>query len=217
MNTLLDERGIDRVNGILIDLGVSSLQLSNPERGFSFQVDGPLDMRMDLDSGPTAADLINGMPQEALADLIWTYGEERFSRRIARAIVRERESEPIVTTAQLAAIVRRAYPPAGRRRSMNPATRTFQAVRIAVNRELEGLSEILEAAFARLAVHGRMAVIAFHSLEDRIVKHTFRRLASARPRVAELLTKKPLRPTAGEVAANPRSRSARLRGIERTA
>ena len=203
--------GETRAQGVLLDLGISSVQLDDPERGFSFQGDGPLDMRMDRGEGDTAADLVNHLPENELADLIYGYGEERASRRIARAIVRSRERAPIRTTAELAEIVRRAARPS-RRRGFHPATRTFQALRIAVNRELEGLEDALEKIAACLAPEGRLAVIAFHSLEDRAVKITFRALAK---RGYRILTKKPLRPSEDEARVNPRARSARLRAIAR--
>lgn len=203
--------GDDPANGILLDLGVSSVQLDDPDRGFSFQADGPLDMRMDRQEGETASDLVNHLPEKELADLIYAYGEERASRPIARGIVRARERAPIRTTGELADIVRRAAPHS-RRRGFHPATRTFQALRIGVNRELEGLGEALERIAGCLTPTGRMAVIAFHSLEDRAVKVTFRALAT---RGYETLTKKPLRPSEAETRANPRARSARLRATAR--
>jgi 16S rRNA (cytosine1402-N4)-methyltransferase len=197
--------------GILLDLGVSSLQLDTPERGFSFQSDGPLDMRMDRSGGVTADELVNRLPEAELADLIYRYGEEPGSRRIARAIVAARRRRRIGTTAELAAIVRAAAP-RSRRPGLHPATRTFQALRIRVNRELEGLSSTLEALCGCLAPGGRLVVIAFHSLEDREVKQTFRALGKGDFRV---LTKKPIRPGLAEARDNPRARSARLRGLER--
>ena len=203
--------GGEPVDGILLDLGVSSLQLDSAERGFSFQREGPLDMRMDRSGGATAAELVNRLPERQLADLIYRYGEERASRRIARAVVEARRRAPLRTTAELAALVRRAV--RGARPGFDPATRTFQALRIHVNRELEGLGPGLEALARCLKPAGRMAVIAFHSLEDREVKHAFRALAGAGFR---LLTRKPLRPGPDELRDNPRSRSARLRGLERS-
>jgi 16S rRNA (cytosine1402-N4)-methyltransferase len=202
--------GDERAQGVLLDLGVSSAQLDDAERGFSFQADGPLDMRMDRRQGETAAEVVNHLPEKELADLIYAYGEERRSRRIARAIVRERERAPIRTTAELAEIVRRASPGGVRRgaRRVHPATRTFQALRIHVNRELEGLGEALEQIAGCLAPEGRLAVIAFHSLEDRAVKTTFRELSR---RGHRLVTRKPVRPSEAETRENPRSRSARLR------
>jgi 16S rRNA (cytosine1402-N4)-methyltransferase len=199
------------VDGILLDLGVSSVQLDRPERGFSFLADGPLDMRMDRSQGETARDVVNAMDERELADVIYTFGEERLSRRIARAIAAARQRGPIETTGALAAIVRRAAGQKGRWR-IDPATRTFQALRIHVNRELDRLADTLRALAALLAPGGRMAVIAFHSLEDREVKHTFRALAAEG---YALLTKKPVRPGEDEERRNPRARSARLRAVRR--
>lgn len=199
-------------DGILLDLGISSVQLDDPARGFSFQAEGPLDMRMDRTSPTTAADLVNGMRETELADLIYQYGQEPSSRRIARAIVRARDQQRIGTTTQLAAIVGRAARRGGRRAGLHPATRTFQALRIRVNRELDRLGEALEAAARVLAPGGRLAVIAFHSLEDRAVKETFRALDRHGFRA---LTRKPLRPSEEETRRNPRARSARLRGLVR--
>jgi 16S rRNA (cytosine1402-N4)-methyltransferase len=203
--------GDEAPDGVLLDLGVSSLQLDAPERGFSFQLAGPLDMRMDRSRGRTAADLVNRLPEAELADLLHRLGEERCSRRIARAIVLARRARRIETTAELAALVRRAARPT-RRRGLDPATRTFQALRIHVNAELEGLGPTLSHLARALAPAGRMAVIAFHSLEDREVKRAFRTLV---PEGFRILTRKPIRPGEAEVRDNPRSRSARLRGIER--
>ena len=211
---VLDARGIATVAGALADLGVSSMQLGEG-RGFSFQRDEPLDMRMDRTRPPTAADLIADADEEDLANVIFQYGEERYSRRIARAIVQARAVAPVATTAQLAALVRRAIPVRGYQR-IDPATRTFQALRIWVNRELDGLDAFLESAVQRLAAGGRLAVIAFHSLEDRIVKHTFRALAHAETAI-RILTKRPIEAGEDEVARNPRARSAKLRAIERLA
>jgi 16S rRNA (cytosine1402-N4)-methyltransferase len=209
----LPERLADRApDGVLLDLGMSSVQLDDPERGFSFRVDGPLDMRMDRAFGATAADVVNRTPERELADLIFRYGEERASRRIARAIVEARRRGRIATTAELAAIVRRS---AGRSRrpGLDPATRTFQALRIHVNGELEGLEAALQALALALAPGGRLAVIAFHSLEDRASKQALRALAAQGG--FELLTRKPVRPGLDECRRNPRSRSARLRAIAR--
>jgi 16S rRNA (cytosine1402-N4)-methyltransferase len=203
--------GEERASGILLDLGVSSLQLDDAERGFSFQREGPLDMRMDRSARGTAAELVNRMRESELADLIHELGEEPFSRRIARAIVRAREQAPIETTTRLAEIVRRAAP-RSRRPGFHPATRTFQALRIRVNRELDGLGEAIERAAACLRSGGRIVVIAFHSLEDRAAKHAFRALAG---RGFSLLTRKPLRPGEAELRRNPRARSARLRALAR--
>jgi 16S rRNA (cytosine1402-N4)-methyltransferase len=214
--SLLDERGLAAVDGVLADLGVSSLQLGGEGRGFSFQRDEPLDMRMDQSRGQTAAELVAAATEAELADIIFTRGEERFSRRIARAIVAARDGEPVTTTGQLARIVRRAVPRKGRWR-IDPATRTFQALRIEVNDELDDLDRFLEEAAGRLAAGGRLAVITFHSLEDRIVKHTFRRLAAGDGSPLRVLTRKPVLPSDVEVERNPRARSAKLRVIERAA
>jgi len=200
-------------DGILLDLGVSSLQLDRAERGFSLKSDGPLDMRMDRRGGITAAEVVNRLPEAELADIIYRYGEERASRRIARRIVETRRRSPFRSTLELAEVVRSAARrPRGR--GIDAATLTFQALRIHVNRELEGLGDVLASLARRLAPRGRLAVIAFHSLEDREVKLAFRFLATAGFR---LLTRKPVRPGEDEVRRNPRSRSARLRAIEREA
>ena len=201
---LLSSLGLGRVDGVLFDLGASSLQLGSPERGFSFSSDGPLDMRMDPGSSTTASDLVNHLPEQELARILGEYGEERYARRIARAIVRAR---PLRTTLELASLVARAYPP-GRHR-IHPATRTFQALRIAVNDELGALEAGLAGAGEVLAPGGVLAAIAFHSLEDRIVKRFLRREAVAGR--LEVLTKRPVVPKEEEVARNPRSRSAKLR------
>ena len=214
LDDVLDERGISLVDGALADLGVSSLQLDADGRGFSFQRDEPLDMRMDRSRGDTAADLVGRASETEIADAIFTFGEERFSRRIARAIVEARREAPIVTTGRLASIVRRAVPRRGHMR-IDPATRTFQALRIWVNRELEGLDAFLRAAARRLRAAARLVVIAFHSLEDRIVKHTFRALERAADAAMRVLTKKPVVPGDEEVRGNPRARSAKLRAAER--
>jgi 16S rRNA (cytosine1402-N4)-methyltransferase len=215
LDAVLDERRISLVDGSLADLGVSSLQFDAPGRGFSFQRDEPLDMRMDQTSGETAADLIARAGEQELADAIYTYGEERFSRRIARAIVQARAEAPIATTERLASIVRRSIPRRGYTR-IDPATRTFQALRIWVNHELDGLGEFLEAAARRLRSGARLVVITFHSLEDRIVKHTLRSLERTAA-VMKVLTKKPVVPGSAEVQRNPRARSAKLRAAERVA
>jgi 16S rRNA (cytosine1402-N4)-methyltransferase len=204
--------GDDQADGILLDLGVSSAQLDDPDRGFSFQTDGPLDMRMDRSHGETAADVVNRLGEPELADVIYRFGEEKASRRIARAIAAARRSSRIRTTGELAEIVRRAAPHG--RPGLHPATRTFQAIRIRVNRELEGLGATVAALARALKPGGRLAVIAFHSLEDREVKQAFRQLE---PEGFLRLTKKPLRPTEAEVRRNPRARSARLRGLRREA
>jgi 16S rRNA (cytosine1402-N4)-methyltransferase len=214
--SVLDARGIAQVDGALADLGVSSLQLDADGRGFSFQRDEPLDMRMDRSAGPTAAELVARSTERELADTIYAYGEERFSRRIARAIVAARREAPIDTTRRLATIVRRALPARGWQR-IDPATRTFQALRIWVNGELEGLDAFLEAAARRLRVGARLVVITFHSLEDRIVKHTFRALERSRDAAMKVFTKKPVVPGDDEILRNPRARSAKLRAAERLA
>jgi len=216
LEDVLDGRGVERVDGALADLGVSSMQFDEPGRGFSFQRDEPLDMRMDRTSATTAATLVAGSTEQELADTIYAYGEERFSRRIARALVAARREAPIDTTGRLAAIVRRAVPTRGYQR-IDPATRTFQALRIWVNRELDGLDRFLEAAVRRLRVGARLVVITFHSLEDRIVKHTLRTLAQGQSAVLKVLTKKPVVADEDEVQRNPRARSAKLRAAERLA
>lgn len=233
MEALLADRGINAVDGIALDLGVSSFQIDEAERGFSFRQDGPLDMRMSSD-GPSAAYVVNGAPEETLADIIYRYGEERRSRRIARAIVAARSENPIMRTAQLAQIVRACFPPPRKPAAdtIDPATRTFQALRIYVNDELGELARGLDAAEALLNDGGRLAVVSFHSLEDRIVKtflrdragrtpkesrHAPDRPADGRPPTFSLLARRTIKPQPGEVASNPRARSARLRTAERTA
>jgi len=201
-----------RFDGILFDLGASSLQMDAAERGFSFSRQGPLDMRMDRGVGRTAADLLGELSEEELADLIFQWGEERWSRRIARAIVTARHEKPIATTTELATVVGRSIPRRLWPRHIHPATRTFQALRIAVNEEVTGLGLALEEATRLLAPGGRVAVISFHSLEDRTVKQTWRRLeAEAGLRI---VTKRPITPGTAEQDANPRSRSAKLRAAE---
>jgi 16S rRNA (cytosine1402-N4)-methyltransferase len=212
LTEVLAAAGIARVDGLLADLGVSSMQLEAAGRGFSFRRDEPLDMRMDRSTGPTAADLIAGAQEEELADVIYRYGEERHSRRVARAIVEARRARPVETTGALAAIVRRAVPRRGYQR-IDPATRTFQAIRIWVNGELEELDRFVRDAVGVLAPGGRAAIISFHSLEDRIVKHAMRDLE--RERVARPLTRKPVVPGDEEMNRNPRARSAKLRAAER--
>ena len=211
---VLEQRNVDLVDGTLADLGVSSMQFDEPGRGFSFQRDEPLDMRMDRSQGDTAADLVAHAGERELADAIFAYGEERFSRRVAHAIVEARLESPIETTGRLASIVRRAIPRRGSMR-IDPATRTFQALRIWVNRELEGLDRFVQVAAGRLRVAARLVVITFHSLEDRIVKHTLRGLDRGGEAGIKVLTKKPLAPGDDEVARNPRARSAKLRAAER--
>jgi 16S rRNA (cytosine1402-N4)-methyltransferase len=200
--------GDSRADGILLDLGMSSRQLDDPGRGLSFQADGPLDMRLDRSRGESAFEVVNRKSETELADLIYRFGEEPASRRIARAIVEARRRRPLQTTLELAQIVRGAA--RSRRPGLHPATRTFQALRIHVNRELEGLETALRALAGCLAPGGRLVVIAFHSLEDRVVKQTFRALSALGYRA---LTKKPIRPAHDETAQNPRSRSARLRAL----
>jgi len=224
---ILDEIGIETVDGILLDLGVSSFQLDDPGRGFSFQKDGPLDMRMDRTQPVTAATLVGTLSERDIASILARFGEEPAARRIARAIVAERVKSPLDSTARLAGVVAGA---AGsmRRRHVHPATRSFQALRIAVNQELAGLDRLLEDLALRLCSGGRLAVISFHSLEDRIVKDTFRGLAHrcrcprdlpvcgcGRPDRVRLVGRRPIRPSPAEVRDNPRSRSARLRAAER--
>ncbi len=210
LEDVLSEAGVDSADAVLADLGLASSQLDDPTRGFSFQLDGPLDMRLDR-QGPTAAELLNRLSESQLAETIRRYGEDRHARRIARAIVRARRDEPIRRTARLARIVSAAAGP-GRRR-IHPATRTFQALRLATTRELDHLRRLLEVLPGRLSVAGRAAIISFHSLEDRQVKRAF--AAAERAGTHRRLTTRPRRPGAEEVARNPRSRSARLRALER--
>jgi 16S rRNA (cytosine1402-N4)-methyltransferase len=209
---VLADRGHTTVDGIVVDLGVSSPQLDTAARGFSFRQDGPLDMRMDPTAGRPLASLLADVDERTLADVIFRFGEERHARRIARAIMRARAEAPLVTTGTLASVVRRAV--GGPWRRIDPATRTFQALRIWTNNELEGLDAFVTTAVASLGIGGRLAAIAFHSLEDRIVKHTLRALDVAG--TARVLTKKPVEADAAEIAKNPRARSARLRVVEKT-
>jgi 16S rRNA (cytosine1402-N4)-methyltransferase len=209
---VLDASGIDVVDGVLADLGVSSMQLDSPERGFSFRRDEPLDMRMDRSSGATAADMLAVVDERTLADVITAFGEERHARRVARAIVEAGRTRRIETTGRLAEIVRKAVPRKGYSR-IDPATRTFQAIRIWVNRELEGLDGFLTRAAGRLAPAGRLVVITFHSLEDRVVKHTLRTLQANG--ALTIRTKRPQVPTEAEIERNPRARSAKLRAAMR--
>jgi 16S rRNA (cytosine1402-N4)-methyltransferase len=228
---VLGEAGVEKVRGVLVDLGVSSLQFDSEERGFSFRHDAPLDMRMNAEGDEeTAAELLAHLPEEEIARIIYEYGEERHSRRIARWIVERRErGEPVRTTKELAELVARAVK-ARKSDRIHPATRTFQALRIAVNRELEGLDEFIETAIDLLEEDGRFCAISFHSLEDRIVKRALRRLSdhcecNARlpvctcgaRRVVEILTRRPIAPSEGEVEENPRARSAKLRACRRLA
>ncbi|WP_296707026.1 16S rRNA (cytosine(1402)-N(4))-methyltransferase RsmH [Rhodoblastus sp.] len=227
METAAREHGLGPFDGIVLDIGVSSMQLDQPERGFSFRFDGPLDMRMEK-AGRSAADLVNELEAEPLANLLYLYGEERASRRIARAIVAERAKGPITTTAALAQIIARANP--GKPQEIHPATRSFQALRIAVNEELDELTRALEAAERLLRPGGRLAVVTFHSLEDRIAKQFFAS-RSGRGRAASRLlpgetppptptfalkASQPVAPSHAECARNPRARSAKLRWAERT-
>jgi 16S rRNA (cytosine1402-N4)-methyltransferase len=227
---IMDREGLSRVDGVLFDLGVSSLQLETPERGFSFQSDGPLDMRMDRRQELTAAHLVNERSEHELAQILRAYGEERWAVAIAKAIVRARATRSLVKTRDLVDVVRSAIPARARAAHPHPATRTFQALRIAVNREMEDLAPSLEAAFSCLTRGGRLVVITFHSLEDRIVKTTMRGWEGTcvcppglpicrcgRRRVAHVLTPRPLTPAPVEVAENPRARSAKMRVAERLA
>ena len=226
MDRVLRELDVEAVDGILLDIGVSSHQLDAPERGFSYHHDAPLDMRMSQ-SGPTAADLVNTLSEQELADVFFRYGEEKFSRPIARAIGREREKEPIVTTGRLAEIIKNAVPAAARRDG-HPARQVCQALRIAVNGELDCLSTALDTAFGCLKDGGRLAVITFHSLEDRMVKQRFAAwrqgcicppdfpvCVCGRTPAAELVLRKPAQASRIELEENPRSRSAKLRCIRR--
>lgn len=227
METIAHRHGLMRVDGVLLDLGMSSFQVDEAGRGFSFMNDAALDMRMDRAQNLTAADLVQRLDEQELADVFWRYGEEPAARRIARAVVTERGRAPIVTTGRLADVVARAV--GGRRGKIHPATRVFQALRLAVNGELENLAQGLESALRLLGPGGRLAVISFHSLEDRIVKRTLqahagrwenlpaggRRWAGQRPAV-RLVTRRPRTPTPGECERNPRARSAKLRVAERT-
>lgn len=208
--TVLENLNLAQVDGVLADLGFASDQMDNPERGFSFQHDGPLDMRLDPSAGTTAAELVNRLSEGALADTIYEYGEERLSRRIARRIVERREVEPFTRTADLARVVQMAVPRSKDARRIHPATRTFQALRIAVNDELGALDRLLAALPRIVKPGGRAGIISFHSLEDRRVKQAFRDARYWRP-----LTKKPVEASDAEQASNPRSRSAKFRVAER--
>jgi 16S rRNA (cytosine1402-N4)-methyltransferase len=203
---ILDELKLPVVDAIFADLGFCSDQLSDPERGFSFQTDGPLDMRLDPTRGEPASALIRRLAEKDLADIFWQYGEERFSRRVARAIVETRKETPIATTGQLAALVRRCVPRA-RGHAIDPATRVFQALRIAVNDELGALERLLDVVPDCLKPGGKVAIISFHSLEDRMVKQAFRKC----PELVKELTRKPVQASAEETRNNPRARSAKLR------
>jgi 16S rRNA (cytosine1402-N4)-methyltransferase len=211
---VLKAKGIGPVDGVLADLGVSSMQLDAPGRGFSFRRDEPIDMRMDTSSGLTAAEMLAAVDEKTLADVIYELGEERHARRVARAIVEARKARRIETTGHLADIVRRAIPRKGYTR-IDPATRTFQAIRIWVNQELEGLDGFLMRVAEHLAPGGRLVMLTFHSLEDRVVKHTLRALQSAG--TIRIRTKRPMVPSESEIDRNPRARSAKLRAAERPA
>jgi len=215
LGEVLAARAVTHADGVLMDLGVSSLQIDDPARGFSFRERGPLDMRMDQSSGETLSERLAAVDEETLADVIWRFGEERHSRRVARAILAARDRDELHDTADLARAVRRGAG-RGQWQRLDPATRTFQALRIWVNDELERLEPCLESTAGLLSAGGRLAVIAFHSLEDRIVKHTFRRLATDGS-VFTLATRRAIRPEEDEVSRNPRARSARLRVLERAA
>ena len=216
---VLKARQIARVDGALADLGVSSMQIDDAERGFSFKNDGPLDMRMDASAGESLAARLATVDEGTLADVIYQFGEERHARRIARAIVTARSRPPLERTAELASVVRRAAG-CGTWQRIDPATRTFQALRIWINGELDGLEEFLRSTVATLNVGGRLVMISFHSLEDRVVKQTFRALGrpmDGSTATVSILTKKPLEPTDAEREENPRSRSAKLRALEKVA
>jgi len=203
------------IDGALLDLGVSSMQLDQAARGFSFMADGPLDMRMDQRESRTAADLVNRLPEQDLMQMLFEYGEERYSRRIARAIIRRRERDPILTTFSLVDVLRGTVPPSYLHGRLHFATRTFQALRIVVNRELDELGAALRAIAGCLCPGGRLVVISFHSLEDRIVKHTFRALEKEElVNAMTILTKRPLMPSKQECDENPRARSAKMRVLE---
>jgi 16S rRNA (cytosine1402-N4)-methyltransferase len=215
IDNILSDMDIKKIDGVLFDLGVSSFQLEDPDRGFSFQSDGPLDMRMDRNSYISAYDLVNNLNEEELSAILWSFGQERWHNRIAHLLIEERQRQPIATTSQLTNIVLRSIPARYRHRHyrVHPATRTFQAVRIAVNRELEILESALNKAIEILDIGARICVISFHSLEDRTAKLTFRQ-ASSEGKV-KIITPKPLVPQPSEVESNPRSRSSKLRVAER--
>jgi 16S rRNA (cytosine1402-N4)-methyltransferase len=213
LTEIIAEGGYPSPSGILFDLGLSSFQLSQPERGFSFSLEGPLDMRFNREEGVTACELVNRLTEGELLDLIRKYGEEPAARRIARAIVSYRRRKPIETTVELSRIIVEVVK--RKRWRIHPATRTFQALRIAVNEELLALDDVLAKAIMLLKKGGRVVVISFHSIEDRIVKEVFRRLAKVEPPLIRLLNKKVIRPGSDEVKANPRARSARMRVAER--
>ena len=228
MGEVLEGQGVGPVDGFLFDLGVSSPQLDDAGRGFSYMVDAPLDMRMDRTSGITACDIVNTWTQEELADIFFRYGEERYSRRIAGAIIARREETPITSTVQLSDIIKSAMPAAALREKQHPAKRCFQALRIAVNDELGALSDVLETAMDRLSTGGRLAVISFHSLEDRIVKNAIRARENGCTcppglpvcvcgfvKTMRSVNRKPITPSPEELERNPRARSAKLRVAEK--
>jgi len=228
LRQVLSEAGVDRVDGMLFDLGVSSPQLDEAARGFSYRQDAPLDMRMDASAALTAREIVNTYSEEELSRILFDYGEERYARSIARAILRERQREPIETTLRLAEIIRRAMPPQALREKQHPAKRSFQAIRIAVNDELGELTAMLQAAAEGLRPGGRLAVITFHSLEDRIVKQQLRQMAAGctcppefpvcvcgKKATMKLIGRKGVTASPEEIAVNPRARSAKLRAAER--
>lgn len=228
LDEAIEEAGVDCVDGVLLDLGVSSMQLEDADRGFSFSRNGPLDMRMDPGSGVKASEIVNTWSKEDLANLFYRYGEEKRSRAIASAIVREREKAPLTTTVQLADLISRV-PGMSRVKNIHPATRTFQALRIEVNEELDALKQAIPISIRYLAPGGRLAIISFHSLEDRIIKRTFRELEDpcecprefpqcrcGRVSAGRVVTRRPVTPGPGEIEANPRSRSAKLRVFEKS-
>ena len=224
---ILDSLGIEKIDGMLLDIGVSSHQLDEAERGFSYQQDAPLDMRMNPDRPFSAYDVVNGYDEDELDRVIFTYGEERWARRIAQFIVKEREAKPIETTGELVDIIKKAVPKGARKDGPHPAKRTFQAIRIEVNGELEVLQRAIDDVAARLAFGGRLCIITFHSLEDRIVKEAFRKqenpcicppqfpvcVCGKKP-LGRVITRKPILPSKEELEENPRSRSAKLRVLE---
>lgn len=215
IDALLKDLNVDSVDGILFDLGVSSFQLQNAERGFSFQSEGPLDMRLDRNSYICAYDLINNLNEEEISSLLWSFGQERWHNRIAHNLVMERQRHPISSTLELSRIVVNAIPPRYRQYHyrVHPATRTFQAVRIAVNRELEALESAVTKSIGLLKKGARICIISFHSLEDRVVKHTFRKYQTEG--AIKIITTKPLTPGSAEIQDNPRSRSAKFRVAEK--
>jgi 16S rRNA (cytosine1402-N4)-methyltransferase len=213
MDNMLKKLNIKKVDGILFDLGTSSFQLDDPQRGFSFQAEGPLDMRLDRNSYISAYDLVNNLTQEEISALLWSFGQERWHNRIARLLVQEREKNPIATTSQLSNIVVKAIPYRYKHGRVHAATRTFQAIRIAVNRELEALETVIKKAIQLLNTGARICVVSFHSLEDRIVKLSFRQAALNGE--IKIITPKPLTPEESEIRENPSSRSAKFRVAEK--